>query len=501
MAVDAQTDLDRALDACPVIAILRGITPEEVVEVAAVLYDAGIRVVEVPLNSPRPYESIQRLVHSFADSMVIGAGTVLTVEEVQKVAHAGGRIVVTPNLDESVIRQSIDLGLIPVTGVGTVSEAFNAVRAGTTCLKLFPANAVGANWVGAALAVLPPEAKIFAVGGVDSKSIPEFMNAGCSGVGTGSNLYAPGLSLDLVAENARAIVATVRDCSATEIVEQYGASNCQVGESPIWCDATETVVWVDPVSCQLLSASGESGQVKTRALENAVSAIMPAGEGRYYGLADNQLLLIDQAGKSQVLNEFTLEPTDSRFNDATIDPYGRIWAGTLHRGLKAGTGQLLLIDPQGLEAKILDTGLGACNGLDWGPGHSILYLVDTLSRILIAYDCDMESGAVSRSRILSDFQGIPGKPDGLCVAPDGDIWVAMWGGGAVVRLSPRGEMLEVIDVPAPNVSSCCIGGVDSDRLFISTSCLRMSPAMLEKAPLSGSLLVSDLHPGVLKESF
>lgn len=492
------SELESALKACPVIAILRGISPDEVVDVGNRLYDAGIRVVEVPLNSPEPYESIQRLRHLFFGKMIVGAGTVLTVEDVEQVATAGGQIVVTPNLDECVIGRSLEQGMIPITGVASVTEAFTAIRAGSTHLKVFPANTLGAKWISAAMAVLPPEVKIFAVGGINSGNISEYIDAGCSGVGTGSNLYAPGRPLKLIAQAAKAIVSSLQSSSrslAAASVARYGAYNCVIGESPLWCSESESVVWVDPVSRQLLSVSGQSGNVNTLNLGHSVSAIMEAGEGRYYGVAENQLLEIGHDGKTQLLGEFLLESIDSRFNDAKIDPLGRVWVGTMHKALKACKGELILIDPVSLEAKRLDTGLGVCNGLGWSPDHSTLYLVDTLSRILIAYNCDMERGTVSKSRILSDFQAIPGKPDGLCVAPDGDIWVAMWGGASVVRLNPSGQILQVIEVPVPHVSSCCIGGKDSESLFISTSTMRLSPAMMEDAPWSGSLLVSNIRSG------
>jgi 2-dehydro-3-deoxyphosphogalactonate aldolase len=198
--------LDEALAECPVVAILRGVTPDEVVEVAQALFDSGLRGVEVPLNSPDPLVSIERLVSRFGDHMVCGAGTVLTVEQVDAVAAAGGRLIVSPNAQPSVIRRAVELGLDPAPGFATASEAFTAMEAGARHLKLFPAATYGAGHVRQLKAVLPRSAVVWAVGGVGVSDMAEWWAAGCHAFGIGSEIFRPGQDINQTALKARRLV-------------------------------------------------------------------------------------------------------------------------------------------------------------------------------------------------------------------------------------------------------------------------------------------------------
>ena len=195
-------------DACaemPLIAILRGVRPDEVVDVATALYDAGIRIVEVPLNSPDPFVSIERL-SAMTERMVCGAGTVLNVEQVDSVIAAGGTIIVAPNTDPSVIRQSLVRGAIPVPGIATATDAFTALAAGARWLKLFPAATYGPDHLKALYAVLPSEAQVIPVGGVSPANMKQWWSSGARGFGLGSDLFKPGTSLQHVRERARETV-------------------------------------------------------------------------------------------------------------------------------------------------------------------------------------------------------------------------------------------------------------------------------------------------------
>jgi len=169
--------LDEALQQCPVVAIVRGVRPEEVLEHAQALYDAGIRGVEVPLNSPEPLDSIGKLAEAWGDRMVVGAGTVLTAAGVDDVARAGGRIIVSPNASGEVIRHAVELGLDPAPGFATPTEAFHAIAAGAKHLKLFPAVTYGPAHVKQIKAVLPPEAVVWAVGGVGAGEMAAWWEA------------------------------------------------------------------------------------------------------------------------------------------------------------------------------------------------------------------------------------------------------------------------------------------------------------------------------------
>jgi len=190
----------------PLIAILRGIRPDEILEVAQALVEAGIRGIEVPLNSPEPLVSIRRLTERFGNECLCGAGTVLKPAQVDAVADVGGKLIVTPNVDRGVIARSVELGLQAVPGFATATEAFAAIDAGATALKMFPASTYGVQHLKALRAVLPGT-KVFAVGGVGARNLAEWAEAGIDGIGFGTDIYAPGRTAAEVAARATAIVS------------------------------------------------------------------------------------------------------------------------------------------------------------------------------------------------------------------------------------------------------------------------------------------------------
>jgi 2-dehydro-3-deoxyphosphogalactonate aldolase len=190
-----------------IIAILRGITPAEAIPVARALVDAGITRIEVPLNSPQPMTSIVAMVDKLGAVAQVGAGTVLTADQVQDVKDAGGRLVVSPNCDPEVIRATKKLGMQSWPGVMTPTECFAALKAGADGLKLFPGSLIGPEGLKAIRAVLPKGTQVFAVGGAGPQNFAEWAKAGATGFGIGTALYTPGLSVAEVAARAEAIVA------------------------------------------------------------------------------------------------------------------------------------------------------------------------------------------------------------------------------------------------------------------------------------------------------
>ncbi len=189
------------------IAILRGLTPAEALPVLDVLIAAGITRIEVPMNSPDPLASIGAMVRRAGNGVVIGAGTVLTVTDVQSVADVGGTLIVSPNCDTAVIAKSRALGLQSWPGVMTPTECFSALQAGASGLKLFPASLIGPDGLKAIRAVLPKGTQVYAVGGAGPANFAEWRNAGCDGFGIGTALYTPGLALAEIAKRASGIVA------------------------------------------------------------------------------------------------------------------------------------------------------------------------------------------------------------------------------------------------------------------------------------------------------
>ncbi|WP_028100646.1 2-dehydro-3-deoxy-6-phosphogalactonate aldolase [Pseudoduganella violaceinigra] len=207
MSIAPVSLFDAAFAALPLVAILRGIEPQEAESIGAALYEAGFRMIEVPLNSPQPLDSIARLARSLPGDAMLGAGTVLGINSVYDVRNAGGRLIVMPHADTAVIRSAKAAGMFCVPGAATPTEAFAAVHAGADALKLFPAELVTPSVMRAMRAVLPHALPLLPVGGITSESMAIWRIAGASGFGLGSALYKPGLDAGAVAERARAFIA------------------------------------------------------------------------------------------------------------------------------------------------------------------------------------------------------------------------------------------------------------------------------------------------------
>lgn len=200
---------DAAFAKCPLIAILRGVKPDEVEGIGEALVSAGFTLIEVPLNSPDPLESIARLAKTFAGGAMIGAGTVLSVDQVEAVRAAGGTVIISPNTNPAVIAASAKAGLVSLPGIATPSEAFAALDAGATALKLFPAEASSPTVLKAMRAVLPKELRVLPVGGIAPDTMQPWRDAGAAGFGLGSALYKPGFTTTEVHARATAFIAAL----------------------------------------------------------------------------------------------------------------------------------------------------------------------------------------------------------------------------------------------------------------------------------------------------
>ena len=198
------------LDACPLVAIIRGVRPDEAEAIGEAIHEAGIRIIEVPLNSPDPLQSIERLAKRFGEEMLVGAGTVLEPADVGRVWDAGGRIIVSPETNIEVIAATEAIDLVSSPGYFTPSEAFAAIRAGATTLKLFPAEAASPAMLKAQLAVIPNEVPVLVVGGIKPDSMRPWLEAGASGFGLGGGLYQAGQSVAETLAKSRAYVAGLK---------------------------------------------------------------------------------------------------------------------------------------------------------------------------------------------------------------------------------------------------------------------------------------------------
>lgn len=207
-----ETRFDAAFCTCPMIAILRGLVPGEAEAIGDALVEAGFGMIEVPLNSPDPFDSIARLVRRHGGRALIGAGTVTAAEEVRELVRIGAALAISPHADPEIIRLSRECGLVSVPGVMSATEAFSALRAGAHALKLFPMEIIGAAGVKALRAVLPKGLRLIAVGGVDATTIAPFHAAGCAGFGVGGSLFKPGQGAAEVAANAARLLAALDRC-------------------------------------------------------------------------------------------------------------------------------------------------------------------------------------------------------------------------------------------------------------------------------------------------
>ena len=208
--MSARDLLHRYLDQCPLVAIIRGVTPGEAEAIGDAIFEGGIRIIEVPLNSPDPLASIEKLAAKYGDRALVGAGTVLKAEDVARVRDAGGRIIVSPDTNPEVISAAASAGLVASPGYFTPSEAFTAIRAGATALKLFPAEAASPAVLKAQLAVLPRDVPVFVVGGIRPDNMRPWLDAGASGFGLGGGLDQPGQSPEETLAKAKAYVGGLK---------------------------------------------------------------------------------------------------------------------------------------------------------------------------------------------------------------------------------------------------------------------------------------------------
>ena len=255
-------------------------------------------------------------------------------------------------------------------------------------------------------------------------------------------------------------------------------AGAMIGESPLW--SRGQLLWTDPLGPRLLRFA--QGALRVVPTDEPVWSLGCLPDGGVFGTLERAFCAIDTAGAMQS-GVSALIDAGCRFNDMTLDPGGGLWAGLMHRGLLATRGAIFHAPSLDQQPRRVASGLGVPNGMKFSRDGSKLYVVDTLMRTLLAYPAG--GAQLGEPVIISDFLGLPGKPDGMTLGPDGTFWVAMWGGSCIVQLAPDGAPLRRIAIPAPHVSSVCFG--PPDRLFVTTSRMRLSPQVLAEHPGSGAL--------------
>lgn len=260
-------------------------------------------------------------------------------------------------------------------------------------------------------------------------------------------------------------------------------ARASIGESPL--ALAECIVWTDPVD-QRLHRLGFDGAHSTISVQYSIWSLAARADA-IVGTLSDRLCEVSSDGTVKGGAPAAVA-AGCRLNDMAVDQEGGLWAGAMHKGLLATRGAIFHA-PSPAEVPIeVAGGLGVPNGMAFSSDGRTLYVVDTLARTLLAYPVSGHS--LGEPVIVTDFLGLPGKPDGMTIGPDGSLWVAMWGGSCVARIAGDGATLELLDIPAPHVSSVCV--LDDGTLFVTTSRMRLSPEALNRYPGSGGLFRIDL---------
>ncbi len=272
--------------------------------------------------------------------------------------------------------------------------------------------------------------------------------------------------------------------------ETVGEVRAELGEGPYWVPEEGRLLWVDIEGGKLHQTDVASGATVSDRLD-LVSAAFPVLGGGILAAAGNRLTLLapGQPGQPWQRRPVAQAPArdDVRFNDGAVDPAGRVWIGSMHKGETEPAGELYRLDPGGVLTPVAK-GAIVSNGLGWSPDGSRLYYSDSGLQRVDMFDYDPAAGEASGRRVFADLRDAPGTPDGLTVDADGCVWVAMWGGGALRRFTPAGRQDAVLPVPVSQPTSCAFGGRDLSELYVTTARVGLGEDELAAQPLAGRLL-------------
>jgi sugar lactone lactonase YvrE len=267
----------------------------------------------------------------------------------------------------------------------------------------------------------------------------------------------------------------------------------RLGEGPHWDDRTGDLIWVDITGGRIHAWSPPNGAVRTESVDGEVSAVIPRGDRPGRVLAAGHRLLLRDRDTECVLATVEDDLPENRFNDCKCDPQGRLWAGTMSTTRVPGTAALYRLVPGGeIERVIAATTIS--NGLAWSPPGDTMYFIDSTTQRLDAFDFDGTTGEPSARRTLVEIDPSDGLPDGMTVDAEGGIWVCLFGGAAIRRYTPEGQLAAATTLPTTNPTSPVFGGPNLRTLYITTARHRLTPSQLAAEPLAGSVLTLD--PGV-----
>ncbi len=263
--------------------------------------------------------------------------------------------------------------------------------------------------------------------------------------------------------------------------------NTSLGEGPLWHQDQNRLYFVDIVNFKVHSYDPVTKDKSEWSFPSYVGAIARGDRNELFVAAQNELVLLDpQAGSTKSILSLDLAK-DIRFNECKCDPQGRFWMGTMHLEAKKGAGALYRVDLEGSVVKVLP-GLSVPNGFCWSLDNQYMYHIDTFDHAVKRFDYNEEPGSLTNPGVVISLPGDSMLPDGMCIDRNGNLWIAMWGGGKVACYNPKdGELIAQVEVPAPHVTSCAFGGDNFDTLYITTARLGLTDDQLEEYPLSGSV--------------
>ena len=265
-------------------------------------------------------------------------------------------------------------------------------------------------------------------------------------------------------------------------------SEAKLGEGPVWLAPSKQLLWVDINGGKVHCFTPESGEDSVIYQGQKTGCVVPVASGGFL-VADLHDLLLFQGDLPQQKLVAGVESSlvNNRFNDGKVDPCGRLWVGTMSMSVVPHAGTLYCIESDGLvKSKLKGTTIS--NGMAWSADGEIMYYIDTADGVVYAFDFDQSTGDISNQRTVVNIPSHMGAPDGMTIDVEGNLWVALWGGGCVTRWNPAtGELLATVNVDAPHVTCCTFGGDNMDQLFITTAREGLSSEQMEQYPLSGSL--------------